>query len=146
MAVFVLDKQKNPLMSCSEKRARKLPEAQRACTRATACGFSRRYLRRQKTIHSFENDDMVKEVVTKGKKSGHYLDPVAVRATGSSNMQTAHGVIQGISHKDYQLLEWADGYRYSRVAHTSEKERENGACLASRAIASRHSCRGLSRK
>jgi mannose-6-phosphate isomerase-like protein (cupin superfamily) len=30
MAVFVLDKQKNPLMPCSEKRARKLLEAQRA--------------------------------------------------------------------------------------------------------------------
>jgi hypothetical protein len=34
MAVFVLDKQKNPLMPCSEKHARKLPGIHAGVSRA----------------------------------------------------------------------------------------------------------------
>jgi 5-methylcytosine-specific restriction endonuclease McrA len=98
-------------------------------TRVTASGFPRGYLMRQKAIHGFQTGDMVKADVTKGKKSGTYVGRVAVRATGSFNLQIAQGVIQGISHKDCQLLQRADGYRYSRVAHTSQKESENGGVL-----------------
>ena len=47
-----------------------------------------------------------------GKKQGSYIARVAVRASGSFNLQTAGGVIQGVSHKHCRLLQRADGYGY----------------------------------
>jgi 5-methylcytosine-specific restriction endonuclease McrA len=98
-------------------------------TRVTASGFPRGYLMRQKAMHGFQTGDMVKAFVTKGKKSGDYLSRVAVRATGSFNLQTSHGVIQGISHRDCRLLERANGFSYSRITQPSQKESENGGVL-----------------
>ena len=59
---------------------------------------------------------MVKAIVEKGKKVGIYFGRVAVRATGSFNIQTANGLIQGISHKYCKLIQKSDGYGYSRIA------------------------------
>jgi hypothetical protein len=58
---------------------------------------------------------MVKAEVSKGKKTGSYLGRVAVRASGSFNIQTASGVIQGISHRHFRVIQRADGYSYSRL-------------------------------
>ena len=58
---------------------------------------------------------MVKAVVTKGKRIGTYTGRVAVRATGSFNIQTAEGVVQGISHRHCTLIQRADGYGYSQL-------------------------------
>ena len=98
-------------------------------TRVAASGFPRGYLMRQISVHGFQTGGMVKAVVTKGKKSGDYLGRGAVRATGSFNLQTSHGVIQGISHRDCRLLERANGYRYSLIAQAPQKESENVGVL-----------------
>lgn len=82
-------------------------------TRLTAHGFPRGYLTRQKRHFGFQTGDQVKAVVKKGKKSGSYQGRVAVRASGSFNIQTPTGVIQGISHKHCILIQRADGYGYS---------------------------------
>ncbi|MFV2198916.1 hypothetical protein [Nocardiopsis sp. LOL_012] len=37
---------------------------------------------------------------------------MAVRASGSFNITTAHGTVQGIGHKHVRLLQRADGYAY----------------------------------
>ncbi|WP_156055386.1 hypothetical protein [Ectothiorhodospira magna] len=37
---------------------------------------------------------------------------VAIRATGSFNIQTRKGVVQGISHRHCRLLQRADGYAF----------------------------------
>lgn len=87
-------------------------------TRLDAYGFPRGYLTRKKRIHGFQTGDMVKALVTKGKKIGAYTGRVAVRATGSFNIQTQHGVVQGISHKHCKIVQRADGYGYSLVAKT----------------------------
>jgi 5-methylcytosine-specific restriction endonuclease McrA len=81
-------------------------------TRLTAHGFPRGYLMRTKSVHGFTTGDMVRAVVPSGKKQGSYIARVAVRATGSFNLQTATGVIQGISHKYCRLLQRGDGYGY----------------------------------
>jgi 5-methylcytosine-specific restriction endonuclease McrA len=83
-------------------------------TRLDAYGFSRGYLTRQKRIHGFQTGDRVKAEVTKGKKIGLYLRRVAVRASGSFNIQTAQGIIQGISHRFCQVVQRADGYGYAQ--------------------------------
>lgn len=83
-------------------------------TRLTAFGFPRGYLTRIKNIKGFQTGDMVKATVTKGKKIGSYAGRVAVRATGSFNIQTATEVIQGISHRYCKIVQRGDGYGYSQ--------------------------------
>ncbi|MCR1347090.1 HNH endonuclease, partial [Acidithiobacillus ferrooxidans] len=56
--------------------------------------------------------DLVKAVVTTGKKVGTYLGRVAIRASGSFNIQTATGLVQGVHHRFCTLLQRADGYGY----------------------------------
>ena len=61
-----------------------------------------------------DSSGMVKAIVTKGKKIGTYVGRVAVRASGSFNIQSACGVVQGISYRHCQLLQRNDGYGYSQ--------------------------------
>ena len=56
--------------------------------------------------------DIVKAVVTKGKKIGRYLGRIATRSSGSFNISTAKGLIQGISHKYCKHIHKKDGYGY----------------------------------
>lgn len=89
-------------------------------TRLDAFGFPRGYLTREKRIKGFQTGDMVSADVLKGKKIGFYVGRVAVRATGSFNIQTAQGVVQGISHRCCKVVQRADGYGYSTVASGKE--------------------------
>lgn len=78
-------------------------------------GFPRGYLTRTKRIHGFQTGDRVRAEVPKGKKAGVHTGRVAVRATGSFNIQSATEKIQGISYKYCQLIQRADGYGYSVI-------------------------------
>ena len=90
-------------------------------TRLDAFGFPRGILTRKKAHFGFATGDLVRAVVTTGKKIGTYVGRVAVRASGSFNIQAGPGVIQGISHKVCRLLQRADGYGYS-LATPNRKE------------------------
>jgi 5-methylcytosine-specific restriction endonuclease McrA len=93
----------------------------RSRTRLDAFGFPRGLLMRQKSVKGFRTGDMVRAVVpTTSKKAGTYTGRVAVRATGSFNVQTATGVVQGIGHKHCVVLMRGDGYSYQPVAQLSE--------------------------
>ena len=92
-------------------------------TRLNAYGFPRGYLTRQKRIKGFQTGDMVKAEVTKGKKTGSYLGRVAVRASGSFNLQIAQGVVQGVGYRYCKVIQRADGYGYSQLG-TFQKEAE----------------------
>lgn len=82
-------------------------------TRLDKFGFPRGYLLRQKQVNGFQTGDMVRATVPESsKKAGCYNGRVAVRASGSFNIQTGDSVIQGISHKYCQLLQRADGFGY----------------------------------
>ncbi len=82
-------------------------------TRLTKHGFPRGILTRSKSVFGFQTGDMVKAVVTTGTKAGNYLGRVAIRASGSFNIQSAEGLIQGISHRFCTLIQRADGYGYA---------------------------------
>lgn len=71
---------------------------------------------RQKSVHGFQTGDLVKALVPSGKKAGSHQGKVAIRATGSFNITTLQGVVQGVSHRHCQLLQRADGYSYFNVA------------------------------
>jgi 5-methylcytosine-specific restriction endonuclease McrA len=105
----------------------------RSRTRNDAFGFPRGYLMREKSVKGFRTGDMVRATVPTGKKAGTHTGRVAVRATGSFNIQTPSGVVQGIGHKHCVVLMRGDGYSYSRTAsagQTKERTREAGHAIA----------------
>lgn len=81
-------------------------------TLLTKYGFPRGYLMRQKQVQGFQTGDMVRAIVPRGTKAGHWQGRVAVRKTGSFNIQALNGVVQGISYKHCTLTQRADGYGY----------------------------------
>jgi len=88
-------------------------------------GFPRTNAKQQRTVKGFSTGDIVKAVVTRGKKQGTYSGRVAVRASGSFNIKTAEGTIQGISHRFCKKRHAADGYGYhqQKIATTLKKEK-----------------------
>jgi 5-methylcytosine-specific restriction endonuclease McrA len=91
-------------------------------TRLDKFGFPRGYLTRQKRVHGFQTGDHVKATVPTGKKAGVHVGRVAVRASGSFNIQTGSAVVQGIGHKHCRLIQRGDGYGYAWSIHTGAKQ------------------------
>ena len=65
-----------------------------------------------KQVNGFQTGDLVKAVVTKGKKIGTYLGKVAIRSSGSFNIKTVTQTVQGISQKYCTPIHRKDGYVY----------------------------------
>ncbi|MEN8216641.1 MAG: RNA-guided endonuclease IscB [Pseudomonadota bacterium] len=84
----------------------------RQMCRVDQYGFPRTTAKKQKIVKGFQTGDIVKAVVTKGKKIGTYVGRVAVRASGSFNISTKNGTTQGISWKYCQRIQSVDGYNY----------------------------------
>lgn len=76
-------------------------------------GIPIRYCSRAKFHKGFQTGDIVKAVVTSGKKIGTYVGRVATRATGSFNISTPDGLVQGISHNYCTHIHKKDGYSYA---------------------------------
>ncbi|MBW4597337.1 MAG: HNH endonuclease [Brasilonema angustatum HA4187-MV1] len=76
-------------------------------------GFPSRHCSRTKFHFGFQTGDIVQAVVTSGKKVGVYVGRIATRATGSFNISTKEGLIQGISHKYCKHIHKKDGYSYA---------------------------------
>lgn len=94
-------------------------------------GFPRLVKPRNKTQYGFATGDLVRAVVPSGKKAGTHTGRVAVRSSGSFNVRTNHGLVQGIHHRHIRLLQRADGYGYG-----TQEEGGTGACPGPRARAS----------
>jgi 5-methylcytosine-specific restriction endonuclease McrA len=90
-------------------------QARQMC-RVDQYGFPRTSAKQQRVVHDFQTGDIVKAVVTIGKKVGIYVGRVAVRATGSFNIKTAHTTVQGISYRYCKPIHRSDGYVYSMVS------------------------------
>ncbi len=84
----------------------------RQMCRTDKFGFPSRYVPQFKFVKGFQTGDIVKAVVTSGKKIGTYTGRVAVRSTGSFNILAKPGLIQGISYKYCQQIHQKDGYNY----------------------------------
>lgn len=85
---------------------------QYARTRPDKYGFPRLALTRVKSHYGFQTGDLIRAVVPTGKKYGTHTGRVAVRATGSFNITTTAGTVQGVSHKHCAVLQRGDGYGY----------------------------------
>jgi 5-methylcytosine-specific restriction endonuclease McrA len=75
-------------------------------------GFPRGNPAKGKIFFRFKTGDIVAAFVSSGKKAGRHKGKVAVRASGSFNITTTQGTIQGISHKYCKTLHKGDGYAY----------------------------------
>jgi 5-methylcytosine-specific restriction endonuclease McrA len=85
----------------------------RQSCRTDKYGFPNRYCSRTKFHFGFQTGDIVKAIVTSGKKVGEYVGRIATRATGSFNISTKNGLVQGISHKTCKHIHKKDGYNYA---------------------------------
>ncbi|WP_201366720.1 RNA-guided endonuclease IscB, partial [Dictyobacter formicarum] len=79
-------------------------------------GFPRTGAKGSKKVKGFQTGDMVKAIVPTGKKRGTYTGRVAVRASGSFDIRTQTGTVQGISYRHCQMLHRSDGYAYTKGA------------------------------
>ncbi|HEY9801143.1 MAG TPA: RNA-guided endonuclease IscB [Leptolyngbyaceae cyanobacterium] len=86
----------------------------RQSCRTDKYGFPIRHCSRTKFHFGFQTGDIVKAVVTSGKKVGEYAGRIATRATGSFNISTKNGLVQGISHKFCKRIHAKDGYSYAQ--------------------------------
>lgn len=75
-------------------------------------GFPRTSAKGAKFVKGFQTGDLVKARVPSGKNIGAYVGRVAVRQTGSFNITTKQGTVQGISSKYCQVVQKMDGYSY----------------------------------
>ena len=66
-----------------------------------------------KRVKGFQAGDLVRAVVTTGTKQGVYVGRVLVRASGSFDIRTKHGRVQGISHRFCLSVHHCDGYTYT---------------------------------
>jgi hypothetical protein len=73
-----------------------------------------------RSVKGFRTGDLVRATVTSGKKLGCYEGRVAVRSSGSFNVTTGAGTIQGISHRYCRVIHRADGYGINRAIARSQ--------------------------
>ncbi|MDQ2716030.1 MAG: RNA-guided endonuclease IscB [Chloroflexota bacterium] len=76
-------------------------------------GFVRTKAKTRSRVKGFATGDLVKAIVPGGKKQGTYRGRVAIRATGSFNITTGQGIVQGIPSHVCTLLQCGDGYQYA---------------------------------
>lgn len=82
-------------------------------TRLNAFGFPRGYLMREKRVKGFATGDMIRAKVPKGKHAGIHIGRVAVRQSGTFDIQKREEIVQGIWWKHIRLIQRGDGYRYA---------------------------------
>ncbi len=78
-------------------------------------GFPIRHRQRHKRHQGYQTGDMVRAVVTSGKNVGEYVGRVLARATGSFDIRTKQGRVQGISHRTCTPIHRCDGYSYQKA-------------------------------
>ena len=83
-------------------------------------GFPRTKAKGLRLVNGFRTGDIVKAVVPTGKKAGEYSGRIAVRRSGSFNIATASGTVQGVNHRHCVILHRSDGYNYSIIKRQEE--------------------------
>jgi hypothetical protein len=85
----------------------------RQSCRTDKFGFPNRHCSRTKFHFGFQTGDIVKAVVTTGKKVGEYVGRVTTRKVGSFNVADKNTPIKDISHRFCKTIHKKDGYAYS---------------------------------
>ena len=92
----------------------------RQMCRTDAQGFPNKTAKVTTVVGGLRTGDLVRAVVPASSvKAGAYVGRLAVRATGSCNITTARGTVQGIHWTYCQPLQRGDGYTYTKGAALS---------------------------
>lgn len=75
-------------------------------------GFPSRHRQRQQIHYGFQTGNIVKAVVTTGKKAGLHVGRVLCRATGSFDISIKTGRVAGINQRFCATVHQKDGYSY----------------------------------
>ncbi len=90
----------------------------RQLCRTNAYGLPDKAPKATSVVAGFRTGDIVRAVVpATSTKTGVYVGRLAIRATGSCNLQTATGTVQGIHVRYCQPLHRGDGYAYQYQKH-----------------------------
>lgn len=96
----------------------------RQMCRVDKFGFPRTKPKKKGDCFGFKTGDLIKAIVTKGKKEGVYVGRLAVRESGNFNISTKNGIVQGINYRYCRLLQRNDGYNYSNHINILTKKGE----------------------
>jgi len=77
-------------------------------------GFPRSSPKGAKKVKGFQTGDLVRATVTTGSKQGVYVGRVLVRASGSFDIRTRAGRVQGISYRFCTPIHRCDGYSFQK--------------------------------
>ena len=77
-------------------------------------GFPATSAKEHRVVYGFQTGDIVKAIVPSGKKSGCYVGRVAIRGSGSFNIQVNNQLVQGIGYRYCVPLHRSDGYSYQK--------------------------------
>ena len=89
----------------------------RQMCRTNAFGFPDKAPKETSVVGRFRTGDIVRAVVpATSTKVGVYVGRIAIRASGSCNLKTASGTLQGIHYRHCQPLHRGDGYTYAKGA------------------------------
>ncbi len=87
----------------------------RQMCRTNAQGFPDKAPKATSVVGGFRTGDIVRAVVPESStKAGVYVGRIAIRASGSCNIKTATGTIQGIHVRYCRALHCSDGYAYQK--------------------------------
>jgi 5-methylcytosine-specific restriction endonuclease McrA len=100
----------------------------RQMCRTNAAGFPDKAPKATSVVGGFRTGDIVCAVVPASSvKAGAYVGRLAVRATGSCNLTTSAGTIQGIHVRYCRQLHRADGYTYASQNGTAGSQKRTAA-------------------
>jgi len=86
----------------------------RQMCRTNGAGFPDKAPKATSVVGGYRTGDIVRATVPlPSTKAGTYVGRIAIRASGSCNIKTASGTIQGIHYRHCQPLHRGDGYTYS---------------------------------
>jgi hypothetical protein len=89
----------------------------RQMRRTDAQGFPDKAAKATSVVGGLRTGDIVRAVVpARSVKAGVYVGRIAVRATGSCNITTATGTVQGVHVRYCRPLQRSDGYTYTKGA------------------------------
>jgi hypothetical protein len=85
--------------------------------RTNAFGFPDKAAKATSVVGGFRTGDIVRAVVpVTSTKAGVYEGRIAIRASGSCNIKTAAGTVEGVHYRYCRPLHRADGYAYTKGA------------------------------
>jgi 5-methylcytosine-specific restriction endonuclease McrA len=87
----------------------------RQMCRTNAAGFPDKAPKQTSVVGGLRTGDIVRAVVPETSiKAGIYVGRIAIRATGSCNIKTSAGTIQGIHYRYCHPIHRTDGYTYTK--------------------------------